>query len=63
MEHRRPVSNEEEFDYWLASAFESERKRLHECVAEPTPGSYPNPTPENVSGNESKEEKGGAAAA
>jgi len=59
VEHRRAVSNEEEFEYWLASAFESERKRLHEG----TPGSHPNPTPENVSGTESKKEKGDAAAA
>ena len=33
MEHQGPVSNEAEFEYWLTSAFESERKRLREHAA------------------------------
>lgn len=28
MEHQGPVSNEAEFECWLASAFENERERL-----------------------------------
>lgn len=59
MEQQRTMSNEEEFENWLASAFESERKRLHEA----TPGSLSSPTPENASGTEHQKEKGGAAAA
>jgi len=59
VEHRRAVSTEEEFEHWLASAFENERKRLHEGPH----GSRPNPTPENVSGTESKKDEGDAAAA
>lgn len=43
MEEQRPLSNEAEFEYWLVSAFESERKRLRERApvrdSKPTAGS------------------------
>ena len=29
MEHERSLSNEAEFEYWLAAAFEKERARLY----------------------------------
>jgi hypothetical protein len=30
VDHQGPVSNEAEFEHWLVSAFESERKRLRD---------------------------------
>jgi hypothetical protein len=30
VEYKEPVSNEAEFEHWLASAFESERRRLRD---------------------------------
>ena len=41
MEHQGFVSNEAEFEYWLASAFESERKRLRERAAARNPQPKP----------------------
>jgi hypothetical protein len=33
VDHEGPVSNEAEFEYWLVSAFENERKRLRDYAA------------------------------
>jgi hypothetical protein len=33
VEYKEPVSNEAQFEHWLASAFESERRRLRDRAA------------------------------
>lgn len=41
MEHQGPVSNEAEFEYWLASAFENERMRLRDRAVTQDPQPKP----------------------
>jgi hypothetical protein len=60
VEHQGPVSNEAEFEYWLASAFESERERLRNPVA--APDSHPKPAADRTAAGE-KKKKGDEAAA
>ncbi len=55
MEHQGPVSNEAEFEYWLTSAFESERKRLRDPAT--VRDSQPNVVPDR---NITKENENGA---
>lgn len=60
MKHQRPVSNEAEFEHWLASAFESERKRLRDRAEVSDP--QPKPASERAVSAE-KKDGGGVAAA
>ena len=61
MEPERPVSNEDEFEHWLASAFESERRRLRERAA--ARDAQANSAPDRAVTDEKKKEKGDVAAA
>ncbi len=54
MEHQGPVSNEAEFEYWLTSAFESERKRLREPA--PVRDSQPKAAPDRNTTRENENE-------
>jgi hypothetical protein len=46
VEHPGPVSNEAEFEYWLASAFESERQRIRDRAT--AQESHPKPAAERT---------------
>jgi hypothetical protein len=60
VEYERPVSNEAEFEYWLVSAFESERKRLREREARDSQAA---PASDRAATGEKKKEEGDVAAA
>jgi hypothetical protein len=51
VEHQGFVSNEAEFEYWLVSAFESERKRLQERAAAAVRSHEPLLKPHIISGS------------
>jgi hypothetical protein len=61
VERKTVVSNEVEFEYWLAVAYERERKRLREGAL--AADSQAAPASERAAAGEKKKEKGDAAAA